>query len=237
MGLIMFLHIYLRYNRLLILEIIPMNIETTHNCPLCDSDKTKLFFKKIKSYYQCGQCFGIFLDKLYRLSQEEELRRYNIHQNDIYDLKYQHFVSPITSAIIHDFTISSEGLDFGAGPGPVISKVLQDNGYQVASYDPFYHNFPNLLEKKYDYIACCEVMEHFFDPNKEFRLLKSLLNPDGKLYCMTFLYHKDINFDTWNYKNDPTHAFIYQEETIHWIQENIGFSDVILVDRMIKFSL
>ncbi len=214
-----------------------MNTEMTHNCPLCFSERTELFYQKTKNHYQCDQCMGIFMDEAQRLSPEDEFKRYNTHQNDVHDLRYQNFVSPITSSILRDFTSSDDGLDFGAGPGPVTSKILKDSGYNVALYDPFYHNDPSVLEKKYDYIACCEVIEHFYHPNKEFQLLKSLLNPNGKLYCMTCLYHDGINFDAWNYKNDLTHVFIYQAETTHWIKKNFGFSDVTIDNRLITFEM
>lgn len=213
-----------------------MELKSSHNCPLCHSNNVVLFYQKVKSHYQCHQCMGIFLDPSQRLSPEEELKRYNIHQNDVHDIKYQNFVSPITSSIMSDFPTSSKGLDFGAGPGPVIAKVLQDNNYQVSLYDPFYHLSPELLEGKYDYIACCEVMEHFYYPDKEFLLLKNLLNPNGKLYCMTLLYHNDINFENWYYKNDPTHVFIYRAETIHWIKDHFGFSSVSIDNRLITFQ-
>jgi Methyltransferase domain len=214
-----------------------MNSELKHTCPLCHSDNTQVMYRKIKTFYHCNQCAGIFMDKSQRLSYDQELGRYNIHQNDVSDLKYQHFVSPITSAIMHDFTTSDQGLDFGAGPGPVITKVLHDNDYKVTMFDPFYHNYPEVLDTKYDYIACCEVMEHFYHPEVEFVRLKNLLKQNGKLYCMTYLYQDDINFDSWYYKNDPTHVFIYTAETIQWIKGKFGFSSVIIEGRLIVFSV
>jgi Methyltransferase domain len=214
-----------------------MNITHEQICPLCQSEEAKLIHQKYKSFYKCRQCSGIFMDKDQRLTSNDEFDRYNIHQNDIFDQKYQNFVSPITSAIMRDYNIGHQGLDFGAGPGPVITKVLRDHNYQIAMYDPFYHNHREVLDRKYDYIACCEVMEHFYYPDKEFLLLKNLLNPNGKLYCMTYLYHDEINFDTWYYKNDPTHVFIYTVATVQWIKEKFEFSSVYLDNRLITFSV
>jgi len=37
-----------------------------------------------------------------------------------------------------DFNTNHKGLDFGAGTGPVISKVLKDKGYCIAQYDIFF---------------------------------------------------------------------------------------------------
>ena len=176
------------------------------------------------------------MDKDLRLDSEAEKSRYEEHINDVEDKGYQKFVSPITNAIIKDFSTSDEGLDFGAGTGPVISKLLIESKFSIKLYDPFFQNYPELLDYKYNYIVCCEVMEHFFHPKKEFELLLSLLQPNGKLYCMTDLWNKSINFHKWYYKNDQTHVFIYTKETIRWIKKELNFSDVTIDGRLIIFS-
>jgi SAM-dependent methyltransferase len=114
--------------------------------------------------------------------------------------------------------------------------MLRDNEYDVQEYDPFFANHPEALEKKYDYIACCEVMEHFHTPKKEFELLFNLLKPGGKLYCKTDLFSESKNFDSWGYKNDPTHVFFYHQKSILWIQKNIGFTSVKIDGRLIVFE-
>lgn len=168
---------------------------------------------------------------------ETEKQRYLSHNNDIEDIHYQQFVSPIVEAVLGDFPPDNKGLDFGAGTGPVISKMLTDKNYDIKLYDPFFHNYPLLLEEHFDYIVCCEVIEHFHQPLKEFQLLKKILNRPGVLYCMTSLYHPGINFHSWFYKNDLTHVFIYQEETLEWIQHEIGFTKLMLNKNLIKFIL
>ena len=214
-----------------------MSLTRKHqNCPLC-SGESKLFFENEQFvHYQCQTCRSVFLAPEIRLNSEDEKQRYLNHNNDVNDIRYHQFVSPITNAILHDFSPDSIGLDYGAGTGSAISKILTDKGYNIKQYDPFFHNHPELLKVSYDFIACCEVMEHFFEPGKEFKTLHSLLNPGGKLYCMTELYQDNVPFDEWYYKNDPTHVFLYHAEAIEWIQKNLGFSDFIIEGRMIKFN-
>jgi SAM-dependent methyltransferase len=207
----------------------------TQICPLCSSPSPVFYQNKNQTYYQCGNCDGIFIDKSLRPDPKEEKLRYETHNNDVFDKGYQNFVSPITAAIAENFTKDHLGLDFGAGTGPVITKVLKDRSFRIKAYDPFFHKNLKLLDKKYDYIACCEVMEHFYRPKKEFSLLKKLLLKGGILYCMTDIYDKSINFSSWYYKNDPTHVFIYQKNTIDWIKNEFGFSDVQIKDRLITF--
>ncbi len=207
-----------------------------HNCPLCTGE-SKLFFEDVKFvHYQCQTCRSVFLDPELRLNSEEEKQRYLNHNNDVNDIRYHQFVSPITNAILSDFSSDSTGLDYGAGTGSAISKILTDKGYTIKQYDPFFHNHPEVLQESYDYIACCEVMEHFFKPGLEFKRLHSILKPGGKLYCMTELYHDNIPFKDWYYKNDPTHVFLYHADAIAWIQSNLGFSEFKITGRMLTLS-
>ncbi len=207
----------------------------TNACPLCNNVGTVFYRYKKLLYYRCDNCYGIFIDKKLLPDRETEMLRYKQHNNNVEDDGYQKFVSPITSAIMRDFTKNHKGLDFGAGTGPIISKTLKDTDYLIKQYDPFFHNYTNLLQDKYDYIACCEVIEHFHDPKKEFSLLKKLLLKNGSLYCMTNIYDESINFHKWDYKNDPTHVFIYYKKTIHWIKEEYGFSNVKIEGRLITY--
>lgn len=174
-------------------------------------------------------------DDLPTLVDEES--RYLEHNNDINDERYQQFVMPIVQQVVDHYTPEHRGLDFGAGTGPVISKLLTDRSYQIVQYDPFFHNYPELLLDKYDYIVACEVIEHFHQPDKEFARLKEMLNPGGKLICMTTIYHPGIDFKTWYYKNDPTHVFFYHSDTLQFIQNTYGFSKLQIVNNMIVLSV
>ncbi len=205
-------------------------------CLLCGGEKFLYYRRDKRKYYQCKKCHAISLDQNSHLSQRDEIKRYLEHNNDVEDSRYQNFVKPITSAIFNNFNKKHKGLDYGAGTGPVISKILMANFYNIKPYDPYFHNFPEYLEEKYDYIACCEVMEHFNWPYREFKRLKSLLKDNGNLYCQTDLYNDSIKFEDWYYKNDPTHVFFYTEKSIYWIREEFNFKEVIIKNRLITFK-
>ncbi|MDZ7737956.1 MAG: class I SAM-dependent methyltransferase [Bacteroidales bacterium] len=205
-------------------------------CPLCNTLSETFHTVKEKVYYQCPNCRGIFLERHYLPGEDDEITRYKEHNNDVDDERYQKFTGPVVKAVLRDFLPEHRGLDFGAGTGPVISKMLKDKNFQIAQYDPFFYNDPGLLKTRYDYIVCCEVIEHFHRPLKEFALLKSLLRHKGKLYCMTDIYRDEIDFRTWYYKADPTHVFFYMKETLVFIKENFDFSRLEVSDRLIIFS-
>lgn len=205
-------------------------------CPLCLDSNTQLFFTKKKSeknYWQCQVCQMIHLDKEYILNSAEEFEHYQTHNNDIHDPRYQKFVSDITDYVQEKISSSAIGLDFGAGPGPVITHVLEKSGYRVEVYDPFFNPQDEVLKSRYDFIVSCEVIEHFNNPAKEFSTLSNLLNEGAALILKSHFYKNDIHFPSWYYHADPTHICFYQEETFHWIKEKYQFKSVeILSDRL-----
>ncbi len=202
-------------------------------CPLCRNTGD---WVSGTEFLLCGECRGYFRHVRYLPELDQEKARYETHNNDVNDPRYQAFVSPIVSAVLRDFTPDRSGLDFGAGTGPVISKLLREKGFQIVQYDPFFHNHTALLEDRYDYIVCCEVIEHFHAPDKEFQLLRRLLKPQGRLYCMTCLYNPGMELRDWYYIKDPTHVFLYQPATLEWIRRNHGFFSCNIQGRLVTLT-
>lgn len=207
------------------------------SCLLCHSETT-INYTSINNiiYLKCNICKTVFKHPKHFISPEAEKEHYAKHHNDIEDIHYQQFVSPIFKSVIQNFPNYSKGLDFGSGTGPVIKKLLTEKGYQIALYDPFFHADISVLQQKYNFIVCCEVVEHFHHPHKEFKLLKKLLMPGGKLFCMTELIPINIPFEEWYYIKDPTHVIFYSEESLTWIKKRQSFSDVEFDGRLIVFS-
>lgn len=166
---------------------------------------------------------------------EQEKARYETHNNDVNDPGYREFVKPLVDEILDNFNKDKSGLDFGAGTGPVASKMLGEEGYRVELYDPFFINDATKLKTKYDFIICCEVMEHFHDPAAEFRFLRSLLTPGGSLVCMTQLFTEAVDFSRWRYKDDDTHVFFYHPRSIECIRSEYLFTEADISGRVIHF--
>ncbi len=202
-------------------------------CPLCNST---ISLKKSKKFFECGHCKAIVKDPVYYYSGEAEERRYKAHNNDVNDVRYQKFTSPITEHVLQNFLPEHKGLDFGCGTGPVISKMLTDRNYTVFLYDPFFAPNEEALEQTYDYIFSCEVFEHFYYPRKEITMLEKMLKPGGSLLIMTLLYNDEIDFSRWSYTNDPTHVFFYREETIQYIAQEFGFDYQLFPGRLIQLK-
>jgi len=204
-------------------------------CPLCKSQASP-FYKDTQEYFRCPECRAVFVAKKDLPKAEEEKERYELHDDDTQDAGYRKFVAPITKSVMCDFTPKHQGLDFGAGRSQIISTVLREQGYNIVDYDPYFHNYPELLEQKYDYVTSCEVIEHFYNPAQEFAKLREMLREGGGLYLMTDIYD-ERDFASWYYKNDPTHVFLYAKETFEWIKEYYGFKELFIQKRLIVFLL
>jgi len=202
-------------------------------CSLCNSEtKHFLTFRK-KDYHKCSNCDAIFMLPEFFVSLETEKNRYELHSDGSDNPGYLSFIKPITDYVKNNFTTQDKGLDFGAGHSVVIADLLNRSSLNVKIFDPFFHNYQELLNDKYDYIIACEVVEHFHNPLKEFTLLYSMLNPNGKLIIMTDPLRETTIFSNWYYKNDETHVFFYSLKTFQFIKENFQFKELMINDRLI----
>ncbi len=103
-----------------------MNPWSVNFCRLCAAPVTFYQNWRGRDYWQCDECHALQMDKQHLPERECETALYLTHENDVDDPRYQQFVSPITEAILSQITSDKIGLDFGAGPGPVISKIISE---------------------------------------------------------------------------------------------------------------
>ena len=116
--------------------------------------------------------------------------------------------------------------------------MLKQHGFHVTLYDPFFYPDMSYLSNKYDFIICCEVMEHFHRPQEEFKKLRNLLKPKGILFCKTSIVNNDMSVDSfskWYYKNDPTHVFFYSPKGLKYIKDTFEFSQLVISENLITF--
>lgn len=200
------------------------------NCTLCDTSLEKM---ADKYFYICQTCEAFVKHSKYYVNSKLEKERYEEHNNDVNDLRYQNFTSPITNAISENQTQNQLGLDYGCGTGPVISNQLAEKGFQVKLYDPYFWPDRAYIKHKYDYIFSCEVFEHFHNPKQEIESLIQLLKPNGRLYIMTHSYHSEIDFANWYYRKDPTHVFIYTKNTFEFIAKKFNLTIEKINERIV----
>ncbi len=138
-----------------------------------------------RAYFRCGQCALLFLEPEARLDPTEERARYETHRNDPADVGYRRFLDRLAIPLLERLPPGAEGLDYGSGPGPTLSVMLEERGMQMAIHDPFFAPDPSVLERRWDFITCTETVEHFFRPAEEFERFRRMLRPGGWLAIMT----------------------------------------------------
>jgi hypothetical protein len=101
--------------------------------------------------------------------------------------------------------------------------MLEDQGCSMTCYDPYYAPNPEALDKTYDFITCTETFEHFYHPDKEWRLLLRLLKPGGWLGVMTKLIDDMDQFAQMHYIQDRTHVSFFSRKTFQFLadQDNL----------------
>ena len=171
----------------------------------------------------CQSCELVFVPTSYFVETDEELAHYEKHENSPEDAGYRSFLSALFTPIQTYINKGEKGLDYGCGPGPTLSIMFQEMGFEMDIYDPYF--FPSeTLEKHYSFVTCTEVVEHFYNPIIEFEKLFSLLKPNGVLGLMTQLITEKVNFNSWYYIRDKTHVHFYTKETFKWLAKKYNKS-------------
>ncbi len=213
-------------------------------CPLCRVETHDEYFQDPRrNYLVCRSCHLVFVPSTQYLSEADEKAAYDHHQNSPMDPDYRRFLSRLCSPLQDRLTPNSQGLDFGSGPGPTLSVMLEEIGHTVTLYDHFYAHNPTALHRPYDFITATEVVEHLHNPATVLWQLWTLLKPGGYLGLMTKLVRDQKAFATWHYKNDLTHVCFFSKSTFEWLadqwQATLEFfhNDVIMFNKPVNSQI
>lgn len=193
-------------------------------CPLCGAGDAPSFHRdRRRQYLRCADCALIFVPPRHFLSPRAEKAEYDLHRNSPEDAGYRRFLGRLFQPLSERLAPRSRGLDFGSGPGPTLSVMLEEAGHDVALYDPFYAPNLHLLRvgagRPYDFITASEVLEHLQRPRFELDRLWACLRPGGWLGVMTKLALGPEEFAQWHYKNDSTHVVFFSAATFRWLAD------------------
>ena len=183
-------------------------------CTVCKNNKIE-FFLNVKGldYWQCSLCKATLLDPIQFISSNKEKNHYLKHNNEINDTRYRTFLSNLIEPLKDKISIYDIGLDYGCGYAPALADILKKDGFNVELYDPFFFKNENIFFRKFNFITCSEVVEHFFKPYEEFNKIDSLLAKNSWLAIMTSFMTEDYLFKNWHYRRDPTHVVFYKKIT------------------------
>lgn len=192
-------------------------------CPLCyQSGNHQIRGQAEGGLYHCTSCELIYKSTILHPSHSEELERYLEHNNDENSKGYIDFLNKAVKPALDFMEPEMEGLDFGCGPNPVLSQIVTEAGYSCANYDPLF--FPELPDERLDFIFATECFEHFFDPNREMRLITALLRPGGILTIMTNRWSELEKVSDWWYVRDKTHVVFYHQKSFDYLCKTYGYS-------------
>lgn len=208
----------------------------TH-CSLCGHRVVPYLEDRRRAYVHCPRCDLVAADPASHLDPAAERGYYDLHENDPADPGYRRFLGRLAAPLLGRLSTGMRGLDYGCGPGPTLSIMLEEAGMLMELHDPLYRPNPEALRRQYDFVTCTEVVEHFRHPAEDWRRLTSLVRPGGWLGVMTKLVISQVRFATWHYKDDPTHVSFYSVETFAWLGRTFELAvervdrDVLLMEK------
>jgi len=206
-------------------------------CLLCNSNVTESFHKdSYRQYLKCSICDFVFVPKIYHLSEKDERARYDTHNNNPEDERYRNFLTQLLNPLQERIHKNASGLDFGSGPGPTLSLILEEGGYSVDLYDKFYARNEVVFDNQYDFITASEVVEHLSQPLVELSRLMGLLKCDGVLAIMTQILTPQIDFEQWYYKNDPSHIGFFSEKVLKFLAAKWQAELYVISERVVIFK-
>lgn len=195
----------------------------SHPCPLCGSHEVEYFAEASHRHFLvCTRCALVFAEPAGLPDPDTEKNRYQQHQNSKADEGYVKFLKQPLDPALELISRESLVLDYGCGPEPVLSQLLQEKGVHCQNFDPFF--YPKEPEGKFDCIFSTETFEHFHYPHKELQRISSLLNDNGLLVIMTEFYKDASHFRNWWYTRDFTHVVFYNQSTFEYICSLYGFA-------------
>ena len=198
--------------------------QTRQRCSNCHSAEVELFHQDgdrhpRREYWRCRNCDLTYVPAKFHLSAIAEKSEYDLHQNLPNDAGYRKFLGRLATPVLDRLPASSDGLDFGCGPGPTLSQMFEEAGHRMTVFDPFYANERSVLERQYQFVTATEVVEHFRQPDVSLDQMWNCVEPGGVLGIMTKQALGKQEFANWHYKNDLTHVSFFSRKTFEWIAD------------------
>ena len=193
------------------------------HCLLCASSRVSEHAEAAgRRFWRCADCALVFVDPGQWLAPQQEADYYRLHRNDPDDPGYRRFVAPLVEALCAQLPPTSQGLDFGCGPGSAPAAMLGEAGHRVRGYDPQFLPDAAALEARYDFIVLCEVIEHLHAPAAVLAQLRALLRGPALIAIKTGFLPEPARFAHWHYLRDPTHVALYSPACLQWLANHLG---------------
>ena len=161
-----------------------------------------------------------------RLSSQEELARYQCHENSLEDEGYRQWLESFIDLVFQDYSLETTAkiLDFGSGPTPSLAALMTQRGYAVELEDPYFA--PGSPPGPFSLITSLEVFEHLAHPEQVVENLALRLEKGGRL-CIGTSFHSFTKeslhqFESWSYRSDPTHIGFFTRKGLDHLMRCYG---------------
>ncbi len=200
-------------------------------CIICKSETKTFFDLGVKcTTHHCLECGVISKDIQHHPTQKQELHQYSMHNNSLENRGYVEMFEQFLEFTLANTKEVKTVLDFGSGPTPVLSYLLEKKGFKTTIYDK--HFAPKPIVGKYDLITSTEVFEHLDSPLKTLKKLKSHLNANATISIMTQFHTDRLDFyKQWWYRKDPTHITFFTPHTFQVLAKMLDMKVVACDDQ------
>ena len=189
-------------------------------CPLCGHPEPEHSLRGPggRLLLFCPQCHLLFAPQQDLPTPEQETIRYQQHQNHLGDEGYRRFLLRLAVPVCRFLQPGANGLDFGCGPTPSLSRIMQDMGWACQRFDPlFAPQTPSGIP--FDFLLASECLEHMHQPLAGWQRMLSWTRPGSILGFMTERWASDRDLTTWSYARDFTHVVFYHTRTFQYLAD------------------
>lgn len=181
------------------------------------------------AYRRCPRCGLIFTDAFDDWSEAEFLRH-------IYNDGYPE-VDPDMAEVRPDANVRTvveafgpslpalRVLDYGGGAGRFAEGLRAAGAPTAATYDPFYGEYRQRPEGRFDLITCFETLEHMPDPLAGAAEIESLLGDEGLVVMSTLTQPRDIGdrpLDWWYLAPRNGHVTVFTHAGLAALWGRVG---------------
>lgn len=213
---------------------------TCNICSLSDISQNAVETKSIRSnvrqfkqqyftVWRCPQCHSLHSKETIDLT--EYYANYPIGQQQLDYFTKCAYGNRLKLLLKSGLSLQDEILDFGCNQG-LFMTFLKENGYQnVFGYDAYVNNYSDtaILDKKYDYITCQDVIEHVDEPSATLLKLIKSLKKNGILVIGTPNAEK-IDLAKPEYflmeLHQPYHRHILSEQSLINLGKSLGLQAI-----------
>jgi len=222
--------------------------ETAHACPVCSAEaplhdvvdfnrsceEDRGRFLPLSGepvyYCLCPACGYLFAPMFGGWTREQFLERI---YNDGYaavDPDYRELRPAQNAALLEQMFGAHKGrfshLDFGGGDGR-LSRLLRENGWDSASWDPFFDPGSTLGGRRFDLITAFEVFEHAPDPHAMMRQLASAAADNAFVVFSTLAHDQHVRanqrISLWYVAPRNGHVGVFSRYALSRLGERHGF--------------